>query len=881
MIKSFLRTFIVKPGAPPMRFIFVFTVLGFVAAAALLAQTPSPSLIPSPSPSPSRSPTPLRTPSPTPIPAAQNFHQWGSISVFNGLPSDSVLAITQTADGIMWFGTDNGIARFDGRRIQNFSPGGPESNRILALKTASTGELWIGTASGAFVYASNRFVQVEGTDGIGITSIYVGSGIYLGADTGIVLETVRGEDGSFAARPVGDGAVSLIDGTALGISSLAGLRGAIAAGTHGNGAYILRGTTAERLESSPRPLFVNSIAITESDVWLGTDAAKGLSGIYRVAGGKAIRITAPTSDVLSLESNTKGIWAGTERYGLFHIEDGKLKKNYTFENTSGGLRSDNIFSLFTDREGVLWVGTNRGVSRFDSEGPFQENVSDTANGNFIRVLFRSSGGRIYAGSNRGLFVRNGDRWTPLPEHGSGPVFSLSESAGGRLIVGSGGPGSDIGENGVYVTRNGQREKIADAQDVRHVYDEGESVWAATTTRGLLHARRDEQLGWLVSAVGFEEGLPSDKAFWILPTDKGLLVATNRGVVTYRPGKVPPKLVPVRILSQKLHAPEEFGSTIDLAFPQNSILVEVAGQSSRTFPEEFQYAFRLANGSNETLHKRLSNDPQYAPAGLRPGEYTIEVTAFDRDLNASEPLTFRFTVAKAPFPWTATTLAALLLLALGGLIWAIIEHRRIRERSRELAAARFDLANEAERERSRIARDLHDQTLADLRSLIMMSDRIVPDKPEFRREIEAISSEIRRICEDLSPSVLENVGLIPALEFLLRQTFELGAFAAGEGVDERLNLPVNTQLQIYRIAQEVLTNIRSHSTADSVQMSIAVEPDGMFELVVLDNGEPFSPDYRQKGRGIGNIRSRADLIKGNVEWKTRRTGGNKFRLTVSG
>jgi len=47
-----------------------------------------------------------------------NLHQWGAVTLFHGLPSDRVRAIAQTADGTMWFGTDGGLARYDGRRTQ-------------------------------------------------------------------------------------------------------------------------------------------------------------------------------------------------------------------------------------------------------------------------------------------------------------------------------------------------------------------------------------------------------------------------------------------------------------------------------------------------------------------------------------------------------------------------------------------------------------------------------------------------------------------------------------------------------------------------------------------------------------------------------------------
>src|SRR4051794_5930634 len=70
---------------------------------------------------------------------AVNFHRWGSVTVFNGLPSDTVRAITQTPDGILWFGTDNGLARFDGRTCQKIELGSPESNHVQALAAASQG----------------------------------------------------------------------------------------------------------------------------------------------------------------------------------------------------------------------------------------------------------------------------------------------------------------------------------------------------------------------------------------------------------------------------------------------------------------------------------------------------------------------------------------------------------------------------------------------------------------------------------------------------------------------------------------------------------------------------------------------------------------------
>jgi signal transduction histidine kinase len=228
------------------------------------------------------------------------------------------------------------------------------------------------------------------------------------------------------------------------------------------------------------------------------------------------------------------------------------------------------------------------------------------------------------------------------------------------------------------------------------------------------------------------------------------------------------------------------------------------------------------------------------------------------------------------------LGILLAIALVALIWAIVERRHLAFRNAELAAARFDLANEAERERSRIARDLHDQTLADLRNLMLMSDKPSFDKKDFRVEIETVSTEIRRICEDLSPSVLENIGLVAALEFLLSRSAKKHEFSASEEINEQITFPVIVQLHIYRIVQEVLSNIERHSDADFVKMSAEILGDKRFRVTISDNGTPFKPgNSKGSGRGISNIRSRANLINARIAWLEAGDGGNLFSLEILG
>ena len=264
----------------------------------------------------------------------------------------------------------------------------------------------------------------------------------------------------------------------------------------------------------------------------------------------------------------------------------------------------------------------------------------------------------------------------------------------------------------------------------------------------------------------------------------MLIGTNRGVARYEPGKFEPTLYATRVVSKRVHAPTELAAGLDLEYPQNSLLLDVTAISSRTFPEQFQYAFTLVDSGGKMVKQRLSRESQFTMEGLKPGKYTVSARAFTKDLTVSQPLSFSFTVAKAPFPGLLRRSQFFWRWRCLRCFWAILERRRIVATSaalvdanRELADARLNLANEAERERRRIARDLHDQTLADLRHLALLTDQIKPNgepaqSTVLRGEIESISHEVRRICEDLSPSVLQNVGFAAALEVCL------GACSAG-------------------------------------------------------------------------------------------------------
>ena len=84
-------------------------------------------------------------------------------------------------------------------------------------------------------------------------------------------------------------------------------------------------------------------------------------------------------------------------------------------------------------------------------------------------------------------------------------------------------------------------------------------------------------------------------------------------------EIKPLIVPARIFSRRLHQPEELINGIDLDYPQNSLALEVAAFSSRTFPEQFQYAFYLRDAKGNVLNKKFSNEAQFLMENLTAGK----------------------------------------------------------------------------------------------------------------------------------------------------------------------------------------------------------------------------------------------------------------------
>ncbi|MEV5340068.1 HAMP domain-containing sensor histidine kinase [Streptomyces sp. NPDC052676] len=206
-----------------------------------------------------------------------------------------------------------------------------------------------------------------------------------------------------------------------------------------------------------------------------------------------------------------------------------------------------------------------------------------------------------------------------------------------------------------------------------------------------------------------------------------------------------------------------------------------------------------------------------------------------------------------------------------------------ETERATSAARALSAQE--RERHRIARELHDEVGQTLTAVLLQLKRVADRAPEDLREevgqaqeaTRAGLDEIRRIARRLRPGVLEELGLASALRALAGEFTAHGLTVRHEVRGGLPPLTEETELVVYRVAQEGLTNTARHSGADRAELRLAPVPGGV-ELLVRDNGTGLAAGAPE-GAGIGGMRERALLIGAELGLGPGPGGGTDIRMRI--
>ncbi|RYE76301.1 MAG: sensor histidine kinase [Myxococcales bacterium] len=208
---------------------------------------------------------------------------------------------------------------------------------------------------------------------------------------------------------------------------------------------------------------------------------------------------------------------------------------------------------------------------------------------------------------------------------------------------------------------------------------------------------------------------------------------------------------------------------------------------------------------------------------------------------------------------------------------VIERAANAQRERDLAAL---AAQEAER--ARIAQELHDGVGQSLTAVLLEAGALAQHEPRFegvREGTRASLDEIRRVARSLRPHVLEDLGLHSALRALATDLFDKVDThverAISPGVPE---LDEPTELVVFRVAQEALTNVARHAHARNVTLRLGQVGDHV-ELMVIDDGIGVGGRTTDGGTGVRGMQERAALVGGEVTVERRDGGGTIVRLKV--
>lgn len=522
----------------------------------------------------------ISPPEATPTKRLSQFvlESWGADA---GLPQNSVNALEQTDDGFLWIGTFEGLARFDGLRIQPVEPALTRitGSAVVRLSRAPDDALWVATLDRGITRIAADGIQhwglAEGLPSETAVSVHArsASDVWVGTTSGVArivdgrVESVPGlppvaiRDVEFAA----DGAVWVL--------------------TRSAGLFRVDAVGAQRIElpGDATPVGAGLAVGIDNSVWIGT--SRGLH--QYTPNGRWLRRLGREDGLASdfinkLAAGRDGsLWLGYEGDGVQRLDGDSLDG----VGVAAGLPNGFISALFEDRHGNFWIGTNFGLARL-RDGPFL-NIGrrEGLPGEYARVVIETPDGSIWVGLDDGGLARL---------HGGAVVETLGPKQG---LLGSTVRALALGPDGslwIAVYGSGLQRRLPDASLQTYGSDEGlpsnliralatdpdGSLWIGTEDRGLVRLREGE-----FERIRWSGGLPHRDARTLLRRrDGSLLIGTyghGLGVVPVGADQIEPldidKLHP-RVLALFEDAGQRLwiGGQGGLQMLENGVLRDLSG-----------------------------------------------------------------------------------------------------------------------------------------------------------------------------------------------------------------------------------------------------------------------------------------------------------------
>jgi ligand-binding sensor domain-containing protein/signal transduction histidine kinase len=834
-----------------------------------------------------------------------------------------VRALAEDGQGALWIGAGSGLYRRwpDGRTERYTTEHGLPANDVLALLIDKDGQLWVGTRKGLSQIALEpgtrqpRIMRVY-TSGNGLPdpntrSLFQASTgqLWIGLSTALVeFVPQAGRDGSRFRPYVSEPVLSK-----LFVQTLAEDRdGNLWIGTT-NGAFKLarNGFTTYTEDDGLGDSRISSLFDSRAgDLCVMTVDSRTPLSWFDGKRFNAIRPRVPQHltyfgwgwHQLTLQDRAGEWWLPTSqglvRYPQVH-HVGQLattlpKAIYT---TGDGLVSNDIFRLYEDSHGDIWIATfteaRGGITRWEratetfhhygevdglpARTPAPLAFSEDRLGNLwigfvdTDALARFREGRFTLYTSEQGLPRGAIRDLHLDHAGR---LWIASTAGGLARLDD--PGAEQPRFITYTTAQG-----LSSNSINCITEDRFGRLYAGTARGL---DRFDPATDRVKPFTAADGLISGEVLVSFCDRKGDLWFGGRGGLSRLspqpepPQSPPPILITGLRIGGEAHEISALGETevasVELGPDKNQIQIDFVALGFSP-GEVLRYQYRLEGASGEWSH--LPNGRTVNFSNLAPGAYRFLVRATNADGVLSEtPAGFSFTILPPVWQrWWFMTAAALLL--------GLAAYALYRYRVRRLI--------ELEQVRTRIAADLHDDIGANLTTIAVLSE-VVHQQLDGSAMIEAPISSIARLSRESVSSMSDIVWAInPTKDSLRDLTRRMRAFATEiftshnidfefqpPAADLDLKLGANVRRTVYLIFKEAVNNIARHSACEKATVDFHLEGSRLV-LKIADDGKGFDAATVTDGNGLQSMRKRAEDSGGETSISTNPPHGTTITLRL--
>ncbi|PYS97808.1 MAG: hypothetical protein DMF63_18660 [Acidobacteria bacterium] len=617
--------------------------------------------------------------------------------------------------------------------------------------------------------------------------------------------------------------------------------------------------------------FIRTMAVDSNDaLWVS-----GTAGLFTLENDKLIQVSEPPlerRDVNSMYFDRVGnLWLGSNKGLNRRSPDGE----YTNYSTENGLVDNDVRFITETRDGTLWLGTTHGVSKL-KDGKF-ENISteDGLPAAFVRDIYEDEDGTIWLGTYGGGIVRlRGGEMVAIRRSEGLPNNFVS-----RILVDNGGKFWILSNRGIFAVSRSELNEVADRKKGNLVG----SIYGTADGMPSSEANGGHQLAGFKAANG---------KLWF-PMLKDVVIIDPENSTHSRPG-IEIELATSRSGSTDPVAPSELfdpSELLQIADDERNLEIEYTGLDF-TRPEDLRFFYKLEGLENEWVDagsRRTAFYP-YLPAG----DYTFQVKALNASGVWSErTATLRVNVEQRFWEtrWF-TSLAFAIVIGIGGFVF-LARQRRQAERTEVQREFSRRLLYTHESERQRIATELHDglgQNLLLIKNWASLANGEDPSSDDVSAYLGKISNtaavsieETRTIVRELIPQNLSLFGLTEAIMNMIDQIQD----ASGVVFDARVQniddlLSKESELSVYRIIQECLNNILKHSESSRGTIEVQKSED-FISIVIEDYGKGFpgngETSETKKGIGLFSIAERVQFLGGTMAVDSVVGKGTKISFSI--